>query len=175
MNDKVPHDLIPLGKIIKPHGIKGELKIKLFNSDSKTFIIGQEVWINDGKNNFNLYVVENSSFLSKKFKLKLVSIDSRNSAELLRNHTLLVSRASFPKLKPEEFYLVDLIGFIVEDQNSNIVGKICEIMENPANDILVVVNNREENLIPLVDDFVKLFDFKNKKVIINVIDGLIGN
>ena len=48
-------------------------------------------------------------------------------------------------------------------------------MENPANDILVVVNNREENLIPLVDDFVKLFDFKNKKVIINVIDGLIGN
>jgi len=175
LSDKVPHDLIPLGKIIKPHGIKGELKIKLYNNDSKTFIIGQKVWIDDGKNNYNSYVVEKSSFLSKKFKLKLVSIDSRNSAESLRNHTLLVSRASFPKLKPEEFYLVDLIGFIVEDQNSNVVGKICEIMENPANDILIVVNNHEEYLIPLLDNFVKLFDFKNKKIIVNVIDGLIGN
>ena len=48
-------------------------------------------------------------------------------------------------------------------------------MENPANDILIISDRDKEHLIPLVDDFVKLFDFEEKQVTINLIDGLIDN
>jgi len=55
------------------------------------------------------------------------------------------------------------------------VGKVLDIMENPANDILIISDGDKEHLIPLVDDFVTLFDFEKKQVTINLIDGLIDN
>jgi ribosomal 30S subunit maturation factor RimM len=48
-------------------------------------------------------------------------------------------------------------------------------MENPASDILIISYEDKEHLIPLVDDFVTLFDFEKKQVTINLIDGLIDN
>ena len=61
------------------------------------------------------------------------------------------------------------------DQAGKKVGKISDIMENPANDILMISDGNKEHLIPLVDDFVTLFDFEKKQVTINLIDGLIDN
>ena len=74
-----------------------------------------------------------------------------------------------------KIYLVDLIGFNLIDQAGKKVGKVSDIMENPANDILMILDGDKEHLIPMVDDFVTLFDFEKKQVTINLIDGLIDN
>ena len=84
-------------------------------------------------------------------------------------------RDEFPETVDEEFYLIDLIGFNVVDQAGKKVGEVSDIMENPANDILIIADGDKEHLIPLVDDFVTLFDFEKKQVTINLIDGLIDN
>jgi 16S rRNA processing protein RimM len=88
---------------------------------------------------------------------------------------LSVCRNELPETVDEEFYLIDLIGFNVVDQTGQQVGKVSDIMENPANDILIISDGDKEHLIPLVDDFVTLFDFEKKQVTINLIDGLIDN
>jgi len=173
LNNHIPADLVPLGKIIKPHGIQGEVKVRLFNSESKTLKIGQSVWLGQGCKEQTIYIIEKLNLKSEKSRLKFKNINDRNSAELLRDFTLSVCRDEFPETVDEEFYLIDLIGFNVIDQAGKKVGKISEIMENPANDILIITDGEKEHLIPLVDDFVTLFDFKNNQVTINLIDGLI--
>lgn len=175
MNNHVPVDLIPLGKIVKPHGILGEVKIRLFNSETKTLKVGQSVWVGiQGKKNESL-VIERLTLKSEKSRLKFKSINDRNSAELLRDFTLSVFRNEFPETSDKEFYLIDLIGFNVLDQTGKLLGIVSDIMENPANDILIISDGDKEHLIPLVDDFVQLFDFEEKQVTINLIDGLIDN
>ncbi len=112
---------------------------------------------------------------SEKSRLKFKNINDRNSAELLRDFTLSVCRDEFPETSDKEFYLIDLIGFDVLDQTGKLLGIVSDIMENPANDILIISDGDKEHLIPLVDDFVQLFDFEEKQVTINLIDGLIDN
>ena len=164
-----------MGKIIKPHGILGEVKVKLFNSKSKTLKVGQTIWILDSMNKSSSYIIERLSLLSEKSKIKFRDIDDRNAAELIRNSILSVSRNDFPELGIDEFYLIDLIGYSVLDQNGVNIGIISDIMENPANEIIVITNNNKEYLIPFVNEFVKFFDHLQKEIMINVIDGLIDN
>ena len=174
-NNHIPVNLVPLGRIIKPHGILGEVKISLFNSKSETLRVGQSVWVGLDEKDYESYVIEKLNLQSEKSRLKFKNINDRNSAELLRNFTLSVCRDEFSETVDEEFYLIDLIGFNVVDQAGKKVGEISDIMENPANDILIITDGDKEHLIPLVDDFVTLFDFEKKQVTINLIDGLIDN
>ena len=175
MNNHIPADLVPLGKIIKPHGIRGEVKVRLYNCDSETLKMGQSVWVKSEGNDPIIYVIEKLNLQSDKSRLKFKNVNDRNSAELLRDFTLSVCRDEFPETVDEEFYLVDLIGFNVIDQAGKKVGKVSDIMENPANDILMILDGDKEHLIPMVDDFGTLFDFEKKQVTINLIDGLIDN
>jgi|TARA_B110000438_G_scaffold137689_1_gene133011 16S rRNA processing protein RimM len=175
LNNHIPADLVPLGKIIKPHGIRGEVKVRLYNCDSETLKMGQSVWVKSEGNDPIIYVIEKLNLQSDKSRLKFKNVNDRNSAELLRDFTLSVCRDEFPETVDEEFYLVDLIGFNVIDQAGKKVGKVSDIMENPANDILMILDGDKEHLIPMVDDFVTLFDFEKKQVTINLIDGLIDN
>ena len=175
MNNHIPADLVPLGKIIKPHGIRGEVKVRLYNCDSETLKMGQSVWVKSEGNDPIIYVIEKLNLQSDKSRLKFKNVNDRNSAELLRDFTLSVCRDEFPETVDEEFYLVDLIGFNVIDQAGKKVGKVSDIMENPANDILMILDGDKEHLIPMVDDFMTLFDFEKKQVTINLIDGLIDN
>ena len=175
MNNHAPVDLVALGKIVKPHGILGEVKIRLFNCGSQTLKVGQSVWVGLGGKDHEPYVIEKLSLQSEKSRLKFKNINDRNSAELLKNFTLSVCRDELPEIVDEEFYLIDLIGFNVVDETGQLVGKVSDIMENPANDILIISDGDKEHLIPLVDDFVTLFDFEKKQVTINLIDGLIDN
>jgi len=175
LNNHIPVDLVPLGKIVKPHGILGEVKISLFNSKSETLRVGKSVWVGLDEKDYASYVIEKLDLQSDRSRLKFKNINDRNSAELLRNFTLSVCRDEFPETVAEEFYLIDLIGFSVVDQAGKKVGEISEIMENPANDILMISDGNKEHLIPLVDDFVTFFDFEKKQVTINLIDGLIDD
>jgi 16S rRNA processing protein RimM len=175
LNNHIPADLVPLGKIIKPHGIRGEVKVRLYNCDSETLKMGQSVWVKSQGNDPIIYVIEKLNLQSDKSRLKFKNVNDRNSAELLRDFTLSVCRDEFPETVDEEFYLVDLIGFNVIDQAGKKVGKVSDIIENPANDILMILDGDKEHLIPMVDDFVTLFDFEKKQVTINLIDGLIDN
>ena len=175
MNSHIPVDLVPLGKILKPHGILGEMKVSLFNSESETLKIGQSVWVQMAGKSYESFVIEKLNLQSEKTRLKFKNINDRNSAELLRGFTLSVRRDEFPSTDDDEFYLIDLIGYRVVDQTGKKLGEVSEIMENPANDILIISDGDQEHLIPLVDEFVMLFDIKQQQITINLIDGLIDN
>ena len=164
--------LVSIGELIKPHGIKGELKILLFNEESKSLKNNQIVFLKNSKDNFFKYKIEKVIYSMKKNRIKFFEIDSIDSADKLRGYTLSIPRSDFPELENEEYYLNDLIGYTLLDKTNNSYGCVDEIFHFPANDVLSVSLNDKEYLIPIIDDIILNINHDSRLIIINPISGL---
>ena len=159
-----PKDLVPIADILKPKGLKGELKVFLYNENSKTLKNNVNVWIKLDSDKYKSLVVDYLSSSGKYKVIKFEEINSRNESEFFSNTTIYASRADFDSA--QDLYLVDLIGFMVKDEFGLEYGKIDDIINLPTNDSLIFIYKDKEILIPISDDFIELFDFKNRVVII---------
>ena len=164
--------LVSIGELIKPHGIKGELKILLFNEESKSLKNDQIVFLKNSKDSFFKYKIENVIYSMKKNRIKFFEIDSIDSADKLRGYILSIPRSDFPELENEEYYLNDLIGYILLDKTNNNYGCVNDIFHFPANDVLSISLNDKEYLIPIIDDVILNIDHDSRLIIINPISGL---
>ena len=159
-----PDDLIPLGKIIKPHGVKGELKVFLYNDRSSTLKEGLYIWFKlDEK--FVKYSVINLRGVTKKSQiLKIKEVDTFDKAMIISKKEFFVSRNDFEELDENSFYLNDLIGCDVFDEKNQSLGKILDVLNFPANDVLLISYEDKEIMVPFVEDFILLFDLDNRLV-----------
>ena len=169
MNSK---DLVPIGLIVKHHGLKGDLKVFLYNEDSKTLVSGITIWIKN-QNNFNAYDVEMIKGSKTKSLIKIKDLNNRESCSFLLKKEIYVSRFDFPDINEDEFYVNDVIGFNVQDDTGKAYGFLKDILLIASKEILLVEYQNKEVMIPNVENFVKLFDFENKIVIINNIEQFI--
>ena len=165
--------LVSIGELIKPHGIKGELKILLFNEESQSLKNNQIVFLKNSKDGSFKYKIEKVIYSIKKNRIKFFEIDSIDSAEKLRGYTLSIPRSDFPELENEEYYLNDLIGYTLLDKTNNSYGCVDEIFHFPANDVLSVSLNDKEYLIPIIDDIILNINHDSRLIIINPISGLL--
>ena len=155
--------LICVGSLVKHHGLKGELKVFLYNEDSETLVKGLQIWI-ETDNNFTSYNLENVRGSKNNLIIKFKNINSRDKSQFLVKKEIYVSRNDFPDLD-EGFYLNDIIGFKIINDNNQVYGYLKDVLVLTGNEILVVDCDGKEVLVPNVEEFVKLFDF-NKKIII---------
>ena len=158
---------IAIGTIVKPYGINGQLKVFLYNNKSDVLTSDLEIWFSiNGK--FTQFVIESTKMHSKYRLLKLKNYESREDIDLLiKSKIIFILRNNFPKLAENKFYLVDLIGCIIKDKNNLKLGKVIDVISLPTNDsMLINDNNKNEFFIPIMNDFIKLFDLDNNVVII---------
>ena len=111
------------------------------------------------------------------FIVKFQGINTRNNAEQLKKFKILVKANTLPKLKKEEFHLLELINLqvkIFEKDKLKIIGKVINL-ENEKNNLLVIelFKNQKKVLIPFVKEIVPLVDIKNNFIIINPPKGLL--
>ena len=171
----LPDDLIPLGKLIKPHGIKGQVKFKPYNQDSSILIKNMMVWLKK-EEDLMFFKISSISYNSLHPIIKFNNVNDRNEAVKLRNYVLYVSRSSFPDAKKDDIYFVDLIGCKVYDRHEKFIGIAKDIAHFAEdNHILIVENDSKEFMIPLNNDLMKFFDVNEKYIVIDIIDGLLNN
>ena len=111
------------------------------------------------------------------FIVKFQGINTRNRAEQLKKFKILVKAETLPKLKKEEFHLLELVNLEVktfEDDELKKIGKVINL-ENEKNNLLVIelFKNQKKVLIPFVKEIVPLIDIKNNFLIINPPNGLL--
>ena len=167
--------LVPIGTIGKSYKISGKVHYFPYNKDSLLPEKNMDLWIGNDevlKVKFNLEYIQ---FGYKSNKMKIEGIDNKKQANEIKNLIVYISRDQMPEIQEEEYYLIDLVGCNVFDQNDQIIGIVQDVLSLKANDILVLNSNKKELLIPLIDDVVKLIDIKNKKILIKIIPGLLGN
>ena len=153
--------------------MKGEVKFHLFNESSTSLNIKIDVWLKSSNGSVENFIIENLIISTNRNIIKFKNIDSRDAAEDIRGFEIFLSRKNFPPINDEEYYLADILGFKVYNEKNIALGIVEDILSLSGNDIIVVREDGKEFLIPLVDEFLMLFDFEDKKIIVNVIEGLL--
>jgi len=104
--------------------------------------------------------------------MKFFGIDDCTGAERFKGAWVLVRREESPKLPPDRYYIFDLIGAEVINQEGEKIGAVSRVDEYPANAVLVVKSGSEEVWIPAVKEFVTAVDLKKKRLVVRTTDGL---
>ena len=173
-----PEDLIPIGKILKPYGIKGQIKFKPYNKNSDLLIQNSVVWLkyeNDQSLDFKFFKISSINYNSLFPIIRFNEINNRDMASKFANHIVYVSRSIFPSNK-EQIYFVDFIGRKIYDNDKSFIGIVKDIVHLKGNNHnMIIQNESKEFMIPVRNDLIKLFDVDEKYIIIEIIDGLIDN
>lgn len=150
-----------IGKVAKAQGIKGELKLNLDIEFEK--IENLEEFNIGGKN----YKIEKIEKRTNGIFVKLFGVNDRNYAESLRMLDIEVERKNLKELSANEFYFEDLIDAKVYDENGNEIGRIEDIEQYGAADIIVVNQNGRLYSVPFLDDIFIKFDSNSKIMIVD--------
>lgn len=166
---------LKVGKIINTHGLKGEVKV-LSSTDfeNERFKKGSSLIITRGNQVIREVIVESYRNHKNMILVKFEDINSIEEAEKLKNLQIKVELSDDNSLEENEFYFYEIIGCEVFDESSNLLGVISEILTPGANDVWVIKSNLgKEILIPYIEDVVKKIDVENKRIDIEVMEGLI--
>ena len=173
---EAPHFLL-LGEILRPHGVRGELRLRLLTdyperiNDMEWLYIGKDARSEDAEEYHVEYLRPHQDGYGL---LKLAGIDDRNAADLLRQLFVMVALEDAVPLEEGEFYLYQLIGLTVETQEGVSLGVIREVLETGANDVYIVDSpERGEILIPVTDETILKTDIEAGLVVVNLPEGLL--
>lgn len=164
-----------IGTIIGTHALKGELKV-YSTTDFKEdrYQIGNKLYVK--KDNEYIEVLVKTYRVHKQYDLlSFEGYNTINDVEKFNKCKLYVDNSQLKQLGDEEYYyyhqLIDCCVF----SKDNKIGIVKNVVNYGASDILVIFDDKnKEIMIPFVDDFVKEVDIENKKIFINIIEGLLG-
>ncbi len=157
-----------IGKIIRPFGIKGELKVFPLTFDLNRFSLLDEVRVVSPKTGEATYHIERSFVHKNIVVLKFKEISTCNEAELLRNSFITIPQDKALPLDEDEYYIRDLLGIDVFTTDGENLGKLDEVIETGANDVYRIGNL----LIPAIKQCIVQVDIKQAKMIVKLLEGL---
>lgn len=171
-------EITSVGKLLKTHGLKGELNM-LLDIDPGYLEEGNPAVLDiDG-----IYVPFYADSLRTKgsfsYLVKFDGIDSETEARKLVNKSVFALRDRLKEFMlenyDEEYALYDdLIGWTIEDADAGVIGKVVEIDTNTENELFIVETPEGKTVyIPLTEDFIEKMDEEGKRVYMRLPDGLL--
>ena len=158
---------IEIGKIVNTHGLKGHIKVEPWCDGIETFEYLNRVFVKNTS-----YVIESVKIQKNLFLLKLEEVNSVEEAELLKNTVVYAEEDEMPPLPEGVYYIKDIIGLDVYD-DEKYIGKIIDWIETGANNVYVIKRKEGKDvLIPAIDSVIKNVDIENNKMSVNMLEGL---
>jgi 16S rRNA processing protein RimM len=160
-----------IGRILKPHGVRGEVRVDIISESPERFTWLDEVYI--GHEMPTLRTVESIRFHKSWALLKLAGCDDRNSANLLRSQLVQIPESEGLPLEDGEYYLYQLLGLKVYTEDHDYLGDISEVIETKANNVFVVKGLDAEILLPDIGEVIRDIDFESGVVTVRLMPGLL--
>jgi len=164
---------VPIGKISRTHGLKGELKFRLMSTDQDTLLSVKHLKVQGSQEKETELVLESLRGSPSSLIIKFKGIDSIDAAEALAGQSLFALESEFPELPEDEYYRFQIEGLAAYDLDGRYYGRVEDIIETGSNDVYVVRDGNREILIPMIDWVVKSIDINEKKLIFENVEGLI--
>lgn len=162
-----------VGIISSTHGIKGEVKVFPTTDDVKRFKKNTELLLDTKKNDLISLKVSQVKFFKQFVILKFEGYDSINDIERFKGCSLLVTRENAVKLEKDEYYIADLYGIRVIDENDNPVGILKEVYETGANDVYVISReNMDDLLVPAIKQCILDVNVQENVMRVHLLEGL---
>ncbi len=169
------HEQLQIGKIVSSQGVRGEVRVIPLTDNPQRFekLKGFYVENNGTKEKYRL---ESVKYLKNLVVLKLQGIDTPEQAEVLRGAFILIDRQDAVKLPEDTYFVCDLIGLKVRDENGAELGTLENILETGSNDVYVVKNESgKEILIPALKSVVRDISINAGVITVEVPKGLLDD
>ena len=166
-------DYFKIGIITSSHGVRGEMKVFPTTDDTARFKKCKQVYIEE-KSGLVLHDVESVRVLPDKVLLKLKGIDTPEEAVKLRQRGIFVDREHAVKLSKDEYFIADLIGLSVIDEDGKELGSITDVLPTGANDVYQIsMPDGNELLLPAIKECILEVDVEKGFMKVHVLDGLL--
>lgn len=163
------NNLLEIGIVTAPHGVKGEVSLVPWCDDSSVFSSLKFLF----DDNFNRISIKSVKYKKNVVVLLLDCSSSRADAEKLRGKILSVRREDLPPLEDGCYYIADVIGSQVFSSDQ-LIGTVHSFIETGANIVYVVKTpENKEILIPDIPDVIVSADVNSKRLTVNLIEGLL--
>jgi 16S rRNA processing protein RimM len=173
LNEVYPENLLLLGKVIRPHGLAGILKIWSYAQSKESFLKAGRVYIKSVKGGYREFTVISVKPHKKTFLLELEEMTSLDEAEGCKGADICITKDTLSHDREDEYFWFELIGMRVFSDQGHDLGIIEEILATTAHDLYVARKGEKEILIPAIHEVVEDIDLGNRKMIISPMGGLL--
>lgn len=164
--------LLRIGVITTTHGIRGEVKVFPTTDDARRFDDCDEVILVTKKEQIPLHV-ERVKYFKNIVIVKFKEFNDINQVEQYRKCDIMVTRENAVPLKEGEYFICDIIGAEVVEEDGQKIGTVKDVMETGANNVFVIETGQgKEVLFPSIPDCIKKVDVENKLVTAHIMPGL---
>ncbi len=168
-NKAEPRYLV-IGRVARPWGTRGEVKVKILTDFPDRFSLLQTVYLGPKAVPFGL---ESSRLHGGAALLKLAGCHDRTSVEALRGQLVQIPFEEAIPLEQDEYYVHQIIGLAVWTADGEYLGTLDEVISTGANEVYVVRDEGREVLIPAIDEVVLEISLAQGRLIVELLEGLI--
>jgi len=173
----VPADRVAVGRIASAHGLRGEVAVEALSDVPGRFAAGVTLLLSlPGASPRSIVVTASRPHASRHKERLLVQfsgVDDRTSAEGLRGALLEVDAAAVPPAPEGHYYHFDLVGCACADRTLGALGVVAEVVAGGGGDLLRVVGNGRELLLPFVEAYLVEVDVAGRRIVVDLPEGLI--
>ena len=158
---------IIIGKIVAPHGVRGDIRILPLTEKPDLFLDLEYLLLEGGKK----LTVKNARFQKRMILVTTKEITSMNEAELLRDKNIYIKAEDLPELEDDEFYVADLVGIPVYDLEGNQIGTFKDSLSTGSNDVYIIaVPGAKDILVPALKEYFKEINLAEKLMVVKFPD-----
>lgn len=166
-------DRFQVGVLTSPHGVRGEIKVYPTTDDPRRFKRLKEVILDTGKES-RILEVEGVKFSKQMVIMKFKGFDTPEDIAKYRQCSIYVTRENAVRLGRDEYFIADLMGLKVLNEEDEEIGVLREVLETGANDVYIIdLHDGRELLLPAIKDCVLDVDIEGGQIKIHILDGLL--
>jgi 16S rRNA processing protein RimM len=173
-----PPKYLLIGEILRPHGIRGELRMRILTDypervkDLPSVFLGTSPQDQKPKKHH----VKSARLHQDYLLITLKEVPDRDKAEMMRGLFVMVDIREAVPLEDDEIYLFQLIGMRVETENGEFLGTVTDVLETGANDVYIIDSPAYgEVLLPVIDGTITKTDTETNTMTVVIPEGLIEN
>lgn len=165
-------ELLRIGVITTTHGLRGEVKVFPTTDDAKRFDDCDEVILIKKSERIPVHV-ERVRYFKNLVIVKFREFNDISEVEQLRKYDIMVTRENAVPLEEGEFFICDVIGARVVEEDGTQIGIVKDVLETGANNVFVIgTGDGREVLFPSIPDCIKKVDVEQKEVVAHIMPGL---
>ena len=164
-----------IGEIAKPHGLRGEMRVVVHTDLPERFSWLKTVYVGDrrGHDTPQPFVVDTVRYHQDRVLLKLVGFDDRDAASSMSGRLLYVPESEAIPLEEGEYFLYQLEGLAVYEENGRLLGHLSTVLETGANNVFIVRGDHGEILLPDIPEVILDIDFDANRMTVHLLEGLL--
>ena len=165
-------DFFSIGKVVKPHGVKGKMKVEYYGEDLNRFVLYREVFFKDPRGRPQGYEILESIPQPPRLILKLKGIEKPEEVQSMVGKEILIKKEALPELEEGDYYWYEILGMLVETDRGKKIGRVKDILPTGANDVYIIEGKSREIFLPATKEVIQEIDLGTKRMKVVWMEGL---